>query len=177
MRQIELGEYGKYTGRPKRVAWAVAEYEGQRSICPLGWKMSTSNRPPMKAISVAHTRFTHDLIVKSGCFVLAWPGEDLAEATFFCGTRSGRKFDKFKEMNLTPVMGTIVQAPLIEECLCNLECRLVSQLSTGDHTIFVGEVVAAHLNDDPKKLLCLIDDPEGNNIIFANKGYRFGVVE
>ena len=92
MRKTSLTEFRTLCGRPQRIVWAVAEHDGQRSICPLGWKMTTSNSPPMMAISVALTRFTHDLIANSGEFVLAWPGEGLAKATLFCGTRSGRWF-------------------------------------------------------------------------------------
>ena len=97
MKKSDQREFRRYCSRPERVVWATAEYEGQRSICPLGWKMNTSISPWIMAISVAPARFTHDLIANSGEFVLAWPGEDLADATLFCGTKSGRNVDKFAE--------------------------------------------------------------------------------
>lgn len=177
MRKVDYKECKNLIGRPARIVWAVAEHEGKRSICPLGWKMSTSTSPPMIAISVASTRFTHDLICKSGGFVLAWPGEDLADATFFCGTNRGSDIDKFKKMNLTPLNAEHIEAPLIKECIANLECRLSGKLNTGDHTIFAGEVLNAYVNEIPKRLLCLIDNSSGYDFILEKSGYRFGVAK
>jgi flavin reductase (DIM6/NTAB) family NADH-FMN oxidoreductase RutF len=164
-------------GRPERIVWAVAAHEGRRSICPLGWKMNTSGSPLMMAISVAPSRFTHDLIAGSGQFVLAWPGEDLAEATMFCGTHSGRDVDKFAALKLTPFAGEQVKAPLIAECIANMECRLAGQLTTGDHTIFVGEVLAGWMHENPKRPLCSIDQSAGYDFLLEKGGYRFGVVK
>ncbi len=141
MQKTTFGEASQLFSRPQRVVWAVAAHDGRRSICPLGWKMNTSGSPPMMAISVAPTRYTHDLIADSGAFVLAWPGEDMAEATLLCGTKSGKNIDKFKEAGLTPLEASEVNAPLVAECIANLECRVVGQLTTGDHTIFGGEIV------------------------------------
>ncbi|MCM8829947.1 MAG: flavin reductase family protein [Candidatus Omnitrophica bacterium] len=177
MKKADIQTFRRYCARPERIVWAVAEYEGQRSICPLGWKMNTSFSPPMMAISVAHTRFTHELIVKSGEFVLAWPGEELAEATLFCGTCSGRNVDKFKKTGLTPLKGEYVKAPLIKECIANLECRMTGQLNTGDHTIFAGEILAVWVNENPSRLLCSIDESNGYEFLLEKKGYRFGVVK
>jgi len=154
----------------------VAEHAGKRSICPLGWNMNASNSPPMMAIGVAPSRFTHDLIVNSGEFVLAWPGEDLAKATIWCGTHSGRDVDKFAETGLTAVKGTIVGAPLVTECAANLECRLVGQLPTGDHTILVGEVLAVWLHDTPKRTLCSVDESSGYEFLLDHPPWRLGVV-
>ena len=177
MKKTPSGEFWKQCARPQRIVWAVAEYEGQRSICPLGWKMNTSGSPPMMAISVAPTRFTHDLIMKSGQFVLAWPGEALAQATLFCGTHSGRDVDKFQKTGLTPLKGQHVTAPLIQECLGNLECRLAGHLTTGDHTIFAGEILAAWISETPTRLLCSIDTSAGYDFLLEKGGYRFGVVK
>jgi flavin reductase (DIM6/NTAB) family NADH-FMN oxidoreductase RutF len=131
----------------------------------------------MMAISVSPLRFTHDLIVNSGEFVLAWPGEDLAEATMLCGTKSGRDIDKFAEANLTPMPGEHVKAPLVAECVANLECRLAGQMTSGDHTIFAGEVLAAWANESPTRLLCSIDHSGGYDFLLERGGYRFGVVK
>ena len=79
-------------------------------------------------------------------------------------------------MNLTAVSGEHVKAPLVEECVANLECRLVGQLTTGDHTIFAGEVVGVWVNDDPKRLLVSVDDSSGYEFLLEKGGYRFGFV-
>ena len=176
MKEGTFNDFKRLCGRPERMVWAVAEHGGQRSICPLGWKMQTSHRPPMMAISVAPARFTHDLIANAGAFVLAWPGEDLAEATMFCGTRSGRKVDKFAELSLATRPGTQVAAPLIEACIANLECAVVETMTSGDHTIFAGEVKAFWIHEAPRKPLCSIGHEAGYTFLIEKGGYRFGVV-
>ena len=177
MKETKLPEFWKRCSTPERVVWAVSEYEGQRTICPLGWKMRTSFAPPMMAISVGHSRFSHDLITQSKEFVLAWPGEDLADATLLCGTRSGRDLDKFAETGLTPLPGRHVRAPLVKECVANLECRLAGAFDTGDHTIFAGEVLSAWMQDTPGRLLCSVGHLAGYDFLLEAKGYRFGVVK
>jgi len=177
MQYHELRQFRDLCGRPERICWVVAEYQGKRSICPLGWKMWTSSEPPMMAISVAPARFSHELILRSREFVLAWPGAELAEATLLAGTRSGRNIDKFAEAGLTALPARLVTAPLVGECLANLECQLVSQLSTGDHTIFVGQIVAVHLTHPEGKPLLSIGQGEGYEFLLAKGGYRFGVIK
>ena len=176
MKQARLPEARALFARPERIVWAVAAHEERVSICPLGWKMNTSGSPPMMAISVAPARFTHDLIAAAGEFVLAWPGEDLADATMFCGTHSGRDVDKFKETGLTPVAGTHVKAPLVKECVSNLECKVTGRLTSGDHTIFAGEILQAWVHEQPKRPLCSIDASAGYDFLLEKGGYRFGVV-
>jgi flavin reductase (DIM6/NTAB) family NADH-FMN oxidoreductase RutF len=163
-------------GKPSRIAWAVAAFEGKRSICPLGWKMQTSLRPPMMAISVAPQRFTHDLIARSGAFVLAWPGEDLAEATLYCGTHSGREVDKFAQAGLSTRPAAEVSAPLVEACIVNLECVVTGQMTSGDHTLFAGEVKAAWIHETPKKGLCAIGHESGYAFLLEKGRYRFGTI-
>ena len=177
MKKTRWDTFQKFCTRPQRIVWAVAQHEDRRSICPLGWKMNTSISPVMMAISVGASRYTHDLIAKSGEFVLAWPGEDLAEATLYCGTHSGRDVDKFEKTGLSLLQGEHVGAPLIAECVANLECRVTGQMTTGDHTIFAGEVLCVWVSEKPKRVLCSIDDSLGYDFFLESAGYRFGAVK
>lgn len=72
------------------------------------------------------------------------PTMQIVDATLFCGRISGRDCDKFKEANLTPQPPRKINTPIIKECIAHLECKLHSQFTTGDHTIFVGEIVEAY---------------------------------
>ena len=175
MRELDVASFWKLL-RPEVVVWAVAEHEGKRSICPLGWTMRTSASPPMMAISVAPSRFTHGLIEGAGEFVLAYPGREQAQATQLCGSRSGRDVDEFAQVGVTVLPGWQVAAPVIAECVANLECRVVDRFTTGDHSIFVGEVVAAWAQEDPGKLLCLVDGSDGYETMLTDERFRFGVV-
>ncbi len=77
--------------------------KGKPNIIALGWCMPTSFDPPMMAISVGKTRYSHQLISESREFVLAFPSEEMGKEVLYCGTHSGRDVDKFKETGLVPV--------------------------------------------------------------------------
>ena len=132
---------------PEQIALAVSvDAEGKPDIITLGWAMPTSNQPPMVAISVGHTRYSHELISKGKEYVLAFPGPELAEACLFCGTKSGREADKVAECGLTTSPARAVKPPLLGGCVANFEVKVTGEFVTGDHTIFAGEVVAAHVD-------------------------------
>jgi len=119
---------------------------GKANIITLAWSMPTSINPPMVVISIAPKRLSHRMIKKTGEFVINIPTMKIVRQTLFCGRISGRKCDKFKEAPLTAAPAKKVRSPIIKECIAHLECKLVQTIPTGDHTLFVGEVVAAYVN-------------------------------
>jgi len=120
---------------------------GKANIITLAWSMPTSIDPPMAAISIAPRRYSHRLIQETGEFVINIPSMDIAPKVLLCGRISGAKKDKFKEAKLTSHPAQKVKPPIIEECLAHLECRLNQQLTTGDHTLFIGDVLIAYVNE------------------------------
>lgn len=120
---------------------------GEANIVTLAWSMPTSFDPPLVAISVSPRRYSHRLIEETKEFVVNVPTIETAREALFCGRVSGRKHDKFKEVPLTALPAKKVQAPLIEECVAHLECKLVQKITAGDHTIFIGRVLAATVNE------------------------------
>ncbi|MDK1032197.1 MAG: flavin reductase family protein [Planctomycetia bacterium] len=142
---------------PEPIGLAVTiDSRGVANIIPLGWVIQTSFVPLMFAISIGHPRYSHKLLSECREFVLALPSEEQAEAMWFCGSHSGRDTDKFAESGFEPVPATKVKPPLIKGACANFECKLTASLETGDHTIFVGEVVAAHVEPDaPGRLYTL----------------------
>ena len=84
----------------------------------------------------------------AGEFVVNVPSIDLEEEMHFCGTKSGRDHDKFTELDLTPIPAEKVKSPLIKECFGHLECKVVHSHTYGDHTLIVGEVISATVNDE-----------------------------
>jgi len=163
--------------RPSRIVLAVSVDESDNpNIIVLGWKMQTSFDPPMVAISVGKTRYSHGSLLGSSEFVLAIPGGNLAEEVLYCGTHSGRDVDKFKETNLTPIPASKVKPPLIKECIANIECKVVGNLDTGDHTIFAGEVQASWISEEEQKNLLSIGQEAGYAVLLDKKGRRFGVM-
>ncbi len=148
MREVTVGQAFKRK-YPEQVALALSvDSAGVPDIITLGWAMPTSNQPPMVAISVGHTRHSHELITAGREYVLAFPGPELAEASLFCGTKSGRDVNKVKELGLRTFPAKLVKPPLLGGCVANFEVRVTGEFVTGDHTIFAGEVVAAHVEDE-----------------------------
>lgn len=177
MKKTDFAKANSAVGRPQRIVLAVTvDNEGAPDIIPLGWKMMTSFDPPMYAISIGHTRYSCELVRQCREFVLAWPSEEMAEEVLFCGMHSGRKVDKFKDTGLTALDSSEVKPPLIGEAVANMECRLAGELISGDHTIFVGEIVASHISDTPRKLLISVGEEKGYRYVGGNNRYRFGVI-
>ena len=120
------------------------------NIIGLSWWMFTSWKPLMIAISISHQRYTHECLEHNNEFVLCFPSEGQEKDAWICGTKSGKKVDKFKETGFKPVHSIIVKPPMIEGSTVAYECKVVDHLKTGDHTVFIAEVVAIHGN--PKKI-------------------------
>ena len=117
------------------------------NIITVAWTGTVCTNPPMVYISVRPQRYSYDIIRRSGEFVINLTTEKLAKATDYCGVRSGRDVDKFKEMHLTPVPGEQVQAPMIGESPVNIECRVVQVQELGSHHMFLAEVLAVHADE------------------------------
>ena len=112
------------------------------NIITIGWTGTVCSDPPMCYISVRHERYSYDIIKRTGEFVVNLTTVDLARITDWCGVRSGRDYNKFKEMHLTPQQGQLVKAPLIGESPLNIECRVRDIRPLGSHDMFLADVVA-----------------------------------
>lgn len=110
------------------------------NVATFAWVMSTSHDPELLAISVSRARYTYECLTHE--FVVNLPTKELVKETWAVGTLSGRDVNKFQLAGLTPMSSDVVKPPRIAECPTHIECRIVDTLETGDHTIFVGEVVA-----------------------------------
>ncbi|MBC7262873.1 MAG: flavin reductase family protein [Chloroflexi bacterium] len=128
---------------PGTVALVTAAHEGKANVMTAAWLVPLSQRPALVGAAIHPTRFTHDLIAHSGEFTLNIPGRPLAEKVQLCGTISGADTNKFAAAGLTAVEARVVHAPWIAECLAHLECHVVDRVTTGDHSFFVGQIVAA----------------------------------
>jgi len=121
---------------------------GKPNIITLAWAMPTSINPPLVAISIRPNRHSHPLIQETKEFVINIPTINILDAVLFCGRKSGKDHDKFKETRLTPTPAKKVKAPIIKECVAHLECKLQRRITTGDHSIFIGEIIQAYANKE-----------------------------
>jgi flavin reductase (DIM6/NTAB) family NADH-FMN oxidoreductase RutF len=118
------------------------------NIITVAWCGVACSEPPMIAIGIRENRFSFKLIKDSGEFVVNITGANIINEVDFCGVNSGRDVDKFKATGLTPLASTKVKPPLIKECPINLECQVRRTLELGTHHLFVGEIVATHVDED-----------------------------
>ena len=125
--------------------------DDRANIITLGMYMPISIRPPMVCIGVAPQRHSHLLIEETGELVVNVPPITIKEQMHYCGVKSGREVDKFAETGLTPMPSLKVKPPRIEECFGHIECRVVQSHVCGDHTLFVGEVVATSADEGVMK--------------------------
>ena len=130
------------------------------------------HEPPMCYISVRPERYSYDIIKRNMEFVINLTTKDMARATDWCGVRSGKSYNKFEEMKLTPGKSTVVSAPLIEESPLCIECRVKEIVALGSHDMFIADVVnvradTSHLNTETGKL----ELAESNLLVYVHGGY------
>ena len=147
MREVPISQ-AIASQRPEWIVLVVTQRaDGFVDVMPAGWVMRVSGTPPMFAVSVGHGRYTNELVRGAGEFVLAFPAEGMGEAVCYCGSHSGRDVGKVAACGLTLLPARTIKTPLLGGAFINLECRLTTITEAGDHSIFVGEVLAAHVED------------------------------
>jgi flavin reductase (DIM6/NTAB) family NADH-FMN oxidoreductase RutF len=135
----------------------------------VSWVTITSWEPFLMAVSVAPGRYTHECIEFCREFVINYPGEEIAKQAWVCSTQSGRKKDKLAGLQIPVVVSKKVKPPTIESSTVAFECQVVGKAPTGDHTLFIGNVVAISGNKKAMKHIYCVNygklvscDCEGN---------------
>lgn len=127
---------------------SVTDGQGNDNIITVAWTGTVCTNPPMVYISVRPSRYSYEMIKKTGEFVINLTTEELAFATDYCGVRSGRDVDKFKEAHLTREPAQFVKAPMIKESPVSIECRVTEMKELGSHHMFLAEVLAVHAQQE-----------------------------
>lgn len=139
---------------------SVTDGEGNDNIITVAWTGTVCTNPAMAYISVRPSRYSYDMIRKTGEFVINLTTEELAFATDFCGVRSGRDVDKFRKLNFTKEKAQFVSAPMIGEAPVSIECRVREVKELGSHDMFLADVLAVHADEaymDKNNRFCLND--------------------
>lgn len=128
---------------------STADRNGEDNIITVAWTGTVCTNPAMLYISVRPERYSYHMIRESGEFAVNLTTERLAKATDWCGVRSGRDADKWKETGLTRGKAERLQfAPVIEECSVNIECRVTEVKELGSHHMFLAEVLAVQAAEE-----------------------------
>ena len=126
---------------------SCGDKEGNLNLMTVAWTGTICSDPPMVYVSIRKERHSHHMIRETGEYVINLTTEKLARATDFCGVRSGRDMDKFKEMQLTPVHGELKYAPMVEESPVSIECQVTQVVELGSHDMFMAKVTAVYVDE------------------------------
>ncbi|UCF13683.1 MAG: flavin reductase family protein [Thermoplasmatales archaeon] len=154
-----IEKFYQYSFPMQTVLVTCNDEHGKTNIITIAWHTTISKKPPLYGISLAPGRYSHDFIKKSKEFVVNFVYYNMVEKAHFCGTHSGRSTDKIDKTRLTLSPAKKVKVPLIKECYAHLECRMIQNLTVGDHTLFIGEVVAVQADENTFK----------NDLLITNK--------
>ncbi len=141
------------------------------NIITVAWTGVLNTNPAMCYISVRPERYSHNIIKENGEFAINLTTRQLAYATDWCGVKSGRDVDKFKEMKLTKERANIIKAPLIKECPVSVECKVKEIVPLGSHDMFVAEIVAIDADEKYIDEKGAFDIGKCDLIAYANGGY------
>lgn len=141
------------------------------NIITVAWTGILNTNPAMCYISVRPERYSHDIIKENGEFAINLTTRQLAYATDWCGVKSGRDVDKFKEMKLTKEKANIISVPLIKESPVSVECKVKEIVTLGSHDMFVAEIVAIDADEKYIDEKGAFDISKCDLIAYANGGY------
>lgn len=126
---------------------SCSDGKGKDNIITVAWAGTVCTNPPMVSVSIRPERYSYHMIRETKEFVINLTTEELAFAVDYCGVKSGKEIDKFKETGLTREKADIVNAPMIREAPVSIECRVTDILELGSHHMFLGEVAAVHADE------------------------------
>lgn len=129
------------------VVLVTTSYRGNTNVMPAAFVTPLSLAPPLVGLAVHPTRHTHDMIRASEAFALNIASRDLLHHCMYLGSVSGRELDKLELTKLPTFRARQIDAPLLEGCVGYLECSVEDAYTTGDHTLFVGKVIAAQVEE------------------------------
>ena len=129
------------------VSCKAKEKDAKPNIITLAWAGTICSDPVMLSVSIRPERYSHDIIEKTGEFVVNLVTEDLTRACDWCGVRSGKDHDKFKEMKLTGYKSDFMGTPAIDESPVNIYCKVKDILRLGSHDMFIAEVVGVTVDE------------------------------
>ena len=118
------------------------------NIITIGWTGILNTIPPKTYISVRPTRHSYNIIKEKGEFVINLTPSKLVKEADYCGIYTGKKVNKFEKCKLTKVKGTVIDAPMIEECPVSIECKVTNIIPLGSHDMFMADIVAVNVDEE-----------------------------
>ena len=132
----------------KAVLVATRKPDGNHNLITVEWFMRTSIEPAQYAISIGHSRYSYDCLTDFPYFNIIFPSIDNKALLSLSGSQSGRDIDKFTAGSVEFFSGKLQKLPVITNAAACYECEIVTQVRSGDHTIFVGDVKYSWINPE-----------------------------
>ena len=137
-----------------------ANIDDKPNFMTVAWGGIANGEPPMISVAIRHNRYTHQGISQNLTFSVNVPSTDLVRETDYCGIKSGAKVNKVKDCQFNVFYGKLNNAPLIEQCPINHECKVMYILNLGSHSLIIGRIEETHISES-----CLTDGkPDVNKI-------------
>jgi len=140
-------EYLQFMWPMRHFLITCGDIDGKPNIIAVSFCMPVSKVPPLIACAVGSKTYSCELIQNTREFIVNVPSKQLKQEIYYCGYHSGYQVDKFKETGLTPQRARRVKAPIIDECVAHMECKLRQEMETGGKILFIGEVVDAYADE------------------------------
>ena len=153
MQEIDWGRAVQLASPYSYVLAVSLDKKGTPNVMGVGWWCYLSAKPKLLGIAVAPERYTHECLMNSMEFTLNFPSKEIALEAWKCGQVSGRQINKIAQFGLRTKPSKLVRAPLLADSTAAFECKVKDRNKVGDHTFFVGEIVACHGDLDKKEHL------------------------
>jgi len=132
---------------PMPVLLVGANVDDKPNFMAVAWSGIANGEPPMISVAIRHNRYTHRGIRQNLTFSVNVPSTDMVRETDYCGIISGSKVNKVEVCQFKVFYGILDNAPLIEQCPINLECKVVHILDLGSHSLIVGRIEETHISE------------------------------
>lgn len=142
----EIWKPGNFIYPVPAVLVSCQDREGRQNLFTAAWTGTVCTNPPMAYVSVRPERYSYHMLRETGAFVINLTTESMAKAVDFCGVKSGRDVDKWKETGLTPAPASVVEAPVVVDSPVNVECQVTEVKELGSHHMFLAEVKAIQVD-------------------------------
>ena len=140
-------EYLEFMWPMRHFLITCGNIKGKSNIITVSFCMPVSKEPPLIACAIGRGTYSCTMIEDAREFIVNVPPNDLKSRIYYCGFHSGNRVDKFKETGFTSLPSRRVKAPIIEECVAHMECKLKKTVEAGDKYLFIGEVIEAYADE------------------------------
>ncbi len=153
IKQVDFDTAKRFIKHPAKIAVISSMCDNKINLITVEWFMRTSLKPPMFAVSIGKTRYSYQCMEKYRYFNICLPSKEMREFAVISGNTSGKDTNKLEKTDENYFSGKYKKLPIFKNAVANFECETVSQITSGDHIIFIGKVKYCWLNSEKELLL------------------------